>query len=201
MPNSVASMSNFLLLQQSQNKLDNSPLNSPIHSGLFTNNLNTAQLYSSSPSSITCPSLASTTIVVASNANSSTAGLLPVLNQSQTLNHTAGLLNSSNTSMHSAYGTLNAFTSQQQIPPQLSLASTASSSLAITTPLQQSNNQQTTVQPFVHISQLNNQQQQQYSTPNYYYSTLQPSNRRVRVISNNLNGLTTIDDLHMHTDV
>lgn len=34
-----------------------------------------------------------------------------------------------------------------------------------------------------------------------YYGTLQPPNRRVRVYSNNLNGLVTMDDLHMHTDV
>ena len=176
MPNSaVSSMGNFLLLQQAQNKLDSSPLHSPVHN-LFAsnnNNLNTAQLYSSSPSSVQCPSLTSTTIVV---------------NQT-------GLLNSSNNSMLSAYGPLN-FT--QQSTPPLSLASTASS-LAITAPLHTTNQSSAHQTPFVHLSQLNNQQQ--YSTSNYYYSTLQPANRRVRVISNNLNGLTTIDDLHMHTDV
>ena len=171
MPNSIASMSNFLLLQQSQqNKLDNLPLN--------------------------CPSaLASaTTIVVASNAaNSTAAGLLqgPTI-----LNHTTGLLSNPNNSMHSAYSPLN-FTNQQSTPPLSSLNSSTASSLAITAPL---HNQATN--PYVHLSQLNNQQQQQYSTSsNYFYSTLQPANRRVRLISNNLNGLTTIDDLHMHTDV
>jgi hypothetical protein len=34
-----------------------------------------------------------------------------------------------------------------------------------------------------------------------FYGTLQPPNRRVRVFSNNLNGLITMDDMHMHTDV
>lgn len=195
MPNSIASMSNFLLLQQSQNKLDNSPLSSPVHTSLLNNNLNTAHLYSSSsPSS---------TIIVASNANS-TAGLLQgstILNQAQAINHSNLLNNSQTSSIHSAYGALNF--AQQSTPP-LSLASTASSSLAITAPLHSTTTQQSTnishQTPFVHLSQLN-QQQQQYSPSNFYYSTLQPANRRVRVISNNLNGLTTIDDLHMHTDV
>lgn len=195
-PNSVASMSNFLLLQ-SQNKLDSSPLSSPVHASLLNNsNLNTAQLYSSSP----------TTIVVASNANS-TAGLLhgSILNQAQTMNHT-GLLNNSNTSsLHSAHGALNF--AQQATTSPLSLTSTASSSLAITAPLHSisTNQPPATIHqtPFVHLSQLNQQQQQYSTTSNFYYSTLQPANRRVRVISNNLNGLTTIDDLnmHMHTDV
>lgn len=200
---------NFLLLQ-SQNKLDSTPLHSPVHAGLFSspnNGLNTAQLYSSSPSSITCPSqLASAAIVVASQANS--AGLLPgqLLNQAQTgLSH-AGLLNtSSNSSVHSAYTPLNF--SQQSTQSPLSLTNSTASTLAITAPLYASNPQTAGSvahqAPFVHLSQLSNQQQQQqYSaSSNYFYSTLQPANRRVRVISNNLNGLTTIDDLHMHTDV
>lgn len=199
---------NFLLLQ-SQNKLDSTPLHSPVHAGLFSspnNGLNTAQLYSSSPSSITCPSqLASAAIVVASQANS--AGLLPgqLLNQAQaSLNH-AGLLNtSSNSSVHSAYTPLNF--SQQSTQSPLSLTNSTASTLAITAPLYANNPQTagTHQAPFVHLSQLSNQQQQQqqYSaSSNYFYSTLQPANRRVRVISNNLNGLTTIDDLHMHTDV
>ena len=195
---------NFLLLQ-SQNKLDSTPLHSPVHAGLFAspnNNLN-GQLYGSSPSSITCPSqLASTTIVVASNANS--AGLLPgqLLSQAQTVNH-AGLLNtSSNSSVHSAYTPLNF--SQQSTQSPLSLTNSTASTLAITAPLYATNPQQQAPaslghqQPFVHLSQLSNQQQQYSATSNYFYSTLQPANRRVRLISNNL---TTIDDLHMHTDV